>query len=182
MPVATYSNGMKRRLNLAVGLLHDPAVIVLDEPTVGVDAHSRHAIIKSLEDLAASGKTIFYCTHHLWEAETFCSRVAIMDSGEIVADDTPNRLIHAFGSGLIRLDMVPPVPDALLTHLTTLGAVRYPSETSVRFQFASAKPNRDLKSVLKLAEGLNVSVRGVQLLEPTLETVFLNLTGRSVRD
>ena len=78
--------------------------------------------------------------------------------------------------------MVPPVPDALLTHLTTLGAVRYPSETSVRFQFASAKPNRDLKSVLKLAEGLNVSVRGVQLLEPTLETVFLNLTGRSVRD
>jgi len=182
MPVSTYSNGMKRRLNLAVGLLHDPAVLILDEPTVGVDAHSRHAIIQSLENLAASGKTIFYCTHHLWEAEAFCSRVAIMDSGEIVADDTPSRLIHQFGTGLIRLDVVPPVPDELLNNLNTLGAFRYPSETSVRFQFASAEPNNDLESVLRLAAGLQVSVRAVQLMEPTLETVFLNLTGRSVRD
>lgn len=182
MPVSTYSNGMKRRLNLAIGLLHDPAVIILDEPTVGVDAHSRHAIIKSLEDLAASGKTIFYCTHHLWEAETFCSRVAIMDSGKIVADGTPSRLIHEFGSGLIRLDIAHPVPDELVNSLNRLGAFRYPSETSVRFQFASAEPNSDLESVLRLAAGLQVSVRAVQLLEPTLETVFLNLTGRSVRD
>jgi len=182
MSVSTYSNGMKRRLNLAIGLLHDPAVIILDEPTVGVDAHSRHAIIRSLEDLAASGKTILFCTHHLWEAETFCSRVVIMDSGKIVADGTPSRLIQEFGSGLIRLDIAPPVPDELLNNLKRLGAFHYPSETAVRFQFASAEPNRDLESVLSLSAGLQVSVRAVQLLEPTLETVFLNLTGRSVRD
>ena len=182
MTVSAYSNGMKRRLNLAVGLLHDPAVIVLDEPTVGIDAHSRHAIVNSLKDLINSGKTLLYCTHHLWEAEALCSRVAIMDSGRIIAMDTPRQLIRKHGTGLIRIELGHPVHGHLLETLQRNGAVQRSSERHAGFQFQSARPNADLERLLKLAEECNATVRSAQLLEPTLETVFLNLTGRSVRD
>jgi ABC-2 type transport system ATP-binding protein len=182
LPVSTYSNGMKRRLNLAIGLLHDPAVLILDEPTVGVDAHSRHAIVSSLKDLIESGKTILYCTHHLWEAEALCSRVAIMDLGCVIALDTPRKLILEHGTGLIRVELELPVNASLLCALEGLGAVRQASSRFAGFQLQSAEPNAALKKVLKLADEWGTGIRSAQLLEPTLETVFLNLTGRSVRD
>ena len=182
MAVSTYSNGMKRRLNLAVGLLHDPAVLILDEPTVGIDAHSRHAIVSSLKDLVLSGKTLLYCTHHLGEAETLCSRVAIMDSGQIIALDTPCKLIRQHGTGLIRVEFQLPVHDRLLETLRRLGAVRRSSDRSAGFQLQSSDPNTALEQLLKQAGEYGTTVRSAQLLEPTLETVFLNLTGRSVRD
>ena len=182
MTVSTYSNGMKRRLNLAVGMLHDPAVMVLDEPTVGIDAHSRHAIMNSLKDLIRSGKTLLYCTHHLWEAEALCSRVAIMDSGRIIAMDTPRQLILEHGTGLIHVDLEHPVHGHLLETLDRKGAIRRLSERFTGFQFQSPRPNVDLERVLKMAGECRTAVRSAQLLEPTLETVFLNLTGRSVRD
>jgi ABC-2 type transport system ATP-binding protein len=182
MTVSAYSNGMKRRLNLAVGLLHDPAVIVLDEPTVGIDAHSRHAIVNSLKDLIRSGKTLLYCTHHLWEAEALCSRVAIMDSGSIIALDTPVRLIEKYGTGLIRIEFVHPVHCHLLETLDRMGALQQSSERHSGFQLESDRANVDLERLLKLSEEYNTTVRSAQILEPTLETVFLNLTGRSVRD
>jgi ABC-2 type transport system ATP-binding protein len=182
MAVSAYSNGMKRRLNLAVGLLHDPAVIILDEPTVGIDAHSRHAILNSLEDLIRSGKTLLYCTHHLGEAEALCSRLAIMDSGRIIAMDTPRQLILTSGTGLIRIELEHPVHDRLVESLRQKDAARQSFERHVAFQFQSAKPNVDLEMLLSLASECNTVVRSAQLLEPSLETVFLNLTGRSVRD
>lgn len=182
VPVSTYSNGMKRRLNLAIGLLHDPPVLILDEPTVGVDAHSRHAIVSSLKDLIESGKTLLYCTHHLWEAEALCSRVAIMDLGRVIALDTPRQLIREHGTGLIRIEFELPVNESLLRSLEGLGAVRQASSRLAGFQFQSTEPNTALEKVLKLADAWGTGVRSAQLLEPTLETVFLNLTGRSVRD
>jgi ABC-2 type transport system ATP-binding protein len=182
VPVSTYSNGMKRRLNLAIGLLHDPAVLILDEPTVGVDAHSRNAIVSSLKDLIESGKTLLYCTHHLWEAEALCSRVAIMDLGRVIALDTPRQLIREQGTGLIRVEFELPVNESLLRSLKGLGAVRQASSRLAGFQFQSTEPNTALEKVLKLADEWGTGVRSAQLLEPTLETVFLNLTGRSVRD
>ena len=182
MAVSTYSNGMKRRLNLAVGLLHDPAVLILDEPTVGIDAHSRHAIVSSLKDLVRSGKTLLYCTHHLWEAETLCSRVGIMDSGQIIALDTPRKLVRQHGTGLIRIEFELPVHDRLLQVLRRFEAVRRSSDRSVGFQLRSSDPNTALEQLLKQAGECGTTVRSAQLLEPTLETVFLNLTGRSVRD
>jgi len=182
MAVSTYSNGMKRRLNLAVGLLHDPAVLILDEPTVGIDAHSCHAIVSSLKDLARSGKTLLYCTHHLWEAETLCSRVGIMDSGQIIALDTPRKLVRQHGTGLIRIEFELPVHERLLQVLRRFEAVRRSSDRSVGFQLQSSDPNTALEQLLKQAKECGTTVRSAQLLEPTLETVFLNLTGRSVRD
>jgi ABC-2 type transport system ATP-binding protein len=182
MAVSKYSNGMKRRLNLAVGLLHDPAALVLDEPTVGIDAQSRHAIVRGLKDLVRFGKALLFCTHHLWEAEALCSRVAIMDGGRIVALDTPRQLILQHGTGLIRVEFEPPADDNLLQGLQRLGAVRRSPEGPIGFQLQSSKPSAALERVLKLAGECGTTIRSAQLLEPNLETVFLNLTGRSVRD
>jgi ABC-2 type transport system ATP-binding protein len=182
MVVSAYSNGMKRRLNLAAGLLHDPAVLILDEPTVGIDAHSRHTIISELEELVRSGKTVLYCTHHLSEAESLCSRVAIMDSGQIIALDTPRELVRQHGKGLIRVEFESLVNDRMLQGLQRLGTVRRMSVASDEFQIQSAEPNIVLKKVLSRAGECGNAIRSMQLLEPTLETVFLNLTGRSISD
>ncbi len=182
MIVSTYSNGMKRRLNLAVGLLHDPAVMVLDEPTVGIDAHSRHAIVSTLKDLVRSGKTLLYCTHHLWEAETLCSRVGIMDSGQIIALDTPRQLILRHGTGLIYVEFNAQLSDHLFQGLKQIGDVRKSPGRSMGFQIQSSDSNMAMEQVLKLAGECGAAIRSAQLLEPTLETVFLNLTGRSLRD
>jgi ABC-2 type transport system ATP-binding protein len=91
--VKSYSGGMKRRLNLAIGLIHSPEIIFLDEPTVGVDIHSKLTIINHLEELNKKGVTIIYTSHHLKEAEDFCSRVALMDNGKVIALDTVAELI-----------------------------------------------------------------------------------------
>jgi ABC-2 type transport system ATP-binding protein len=93
--VSTYSGGMKRRLNLAIALLHDPQLLFLDEPTVGIDAQSRHMILSNLKELNRNGKTMIYTTHYLQEAETLCTRVAIMDQGRIIAEGNPGELAQS---------------------------------------------------------------------------------------
>jgi ABC-2 type transport system ATP-binding protein len=93
--VSTYSGGMKRRVNLIAGILHDPKILFLDEPTVGVDVQSRNVIIEHLKELNRKGTTIIYTSHHMEEAEHFCSRVAIIDHGRIIVEGTPNELIYA---------------------------------------------------------------------------------------
>jgi len=91
--VSTYSGGMKRRVNLIAGILHDPKILFLDEPTVGVDVQSRNVIIEHLKDVNASGTTIIYTSHHMEEAENFCTRVSIIDHGKILTQGTPGELI-----------------------------------------------------------------------------------------
>lgn len=103
--VSTYSGGMKRRVNLIAGILHDPKILFLDEPTVGVDVQSRNVIIDHLKELNNSGTTIIYTSHHMEEAEDFCSRVAIIDYGKIIAQGTPMELI-AKNDGCINLESV----------------------------------------------------------------------------
>lgn len=95
-PLGTYSGGMKRRVNLMAGILHDPEILFLDEPTVGIDVQSRHKIIDFLKDYNASGKTIFYTSHHMREAETLCTLVGIMDAGTLVAEGTPKELMSTY--------------------------------------------------------------------------------------
>jgi ABC-2 type transport system ATP-binding protein len=92
--LSTYSGGMKRRVNLIAGILHDPKILFLDEPTVGVDVQSRNVIIDHLKDLNKAGTTVIYTSHHMEEAELFCSRVAIIDNGNIIVEGTPKQLIE----------------------------------------------------------------------------------------
>ena len=108
-PVKTFSGGMQRRLNIAVGLIHMPEVLFLDEPTVGVDPQSRNFIFEHVEELKAGGMTILYTTHYMEEAERLCDRVAIVDQGRVLALDTPHHLVSLIGGGVIRAEVPPGV-------------------------------------------------------------------------
>ena len=115
--VSTFSNGMKRRLNIAIGMLHNPELLILDEPTVGVDAHVRQVILENLQTLNQNGLTILLTTHHMEEAQRLCDRVAIMDKGCIIALDTPSALIDDLGKGIVRACFNKPIPLLSLIHI-----------------------------------------------------------------
>lgn len=168
--VITYSGGMKRRLNIACALVHDPEIILLDEPTVGVDPQSRNHIFECIENLGKQGKTIIYTTHYMEEAQRLCSRVAIMDHGKILAMDTVDALINEYGGRSViyaELKKLPDNPSDLPGKL---------AGQSLRFE--SSQP---LEAVGKLSsEG--IAFVKLHIDQPDLETVFLTLTGRSLRD
>jgi ABC-2 type transport system ATP-binding protein len=152
---STYSGGMKRRLNLAAAVLHDPELVLLDEPTVGVDPQSRNAIFDNIEALKARGRTIVYTTHYMEEAERLCDRVAIIDRGRILALDTVPNLVRQHGGTPVLVAEV----DG--------------SERRIETQDPLASLNQ-----LAAAGGLG----SFHVERPTLEQVFLRLTGRQLRD
>jgi ABC-2 type transport system ATP-binding protein len=151
----TYSGGMKRRLNLAAALVHDPELILLDEPTAGVDPQSRNAIFESIETLRAQGRTIVYTTHYMEEAERLCERVGIIDHGRLLAVDTVAALLGRYGG------------------TPTLVLARAGREHRVQTMDPLGELNR-LAAIEPVGE--------FRLERPTLEQVFLRLTGRQLRD
>jgi len=153
--VAVYSGGMKRRLNLAVALVHEPEVLFLDEPTAGVDPQSRNAIFQAIERLQESGRTIVYTTHYMEEAERLCNRVGIMDHGRLLDVGNVPELLERHGG------------CSLLTAQTNTGSL-------------SARTGDPLGQLNKWQQ--DHALRSFTLQPPDLETVFLNLTGRSLRD
>ena len=180
--VETFSGGMKRRLNLAAALLHDPQILLLDEPTVGVDPQSRNAIFENLETLKKRGKTLVYPTHYMEEAERLCDRIVIIDHGKVIADDTLqglHRLLPISNVIAIELDNVDGFkPEQLLT---------LPEVKSSELQEGTLRVGvRDLpagaNSILQWLAKNGHSYHHVVSERPDLETVFLTLTGRSLRD
>lgn len=166
--IATYSGGMKRRINIAVALIHQPQVLLLDEPTVGVDPQSRNHIFDCIEQLQADGMTVLYTTHYMEEAQRLCDRVAIMDHGKLLALDTVPGLVRQHGgrsvvTGLILDDGGAEIPG----HADADG-----------FRFESNEP---LDEVARLS-GQGVQFQTLSIAQPDLESVFLTLTGRSLRD
>lgn len=180
--VATFSNGMKRRLNLALGLLHEPDILILDEPTVGVDTQSRSAILESLEALNRSGVTVLYTTHYIEEAQRLCRRIAILDYGELIALDTPTALIHGFGRCLIRIEFHEAFDETLLREMKHFGSVRVLDDQKQRIHLETDHTEETLKDLLALRERRGVLFKTLDIVEPNLETVFIHLTGRSLRD
>ena len=180
--VETFSGGMKRRLNLAAALLHDPQILLLDEPTVGVDPQSRNAIFENLETLKKRGKTLVYTTHYMEEAERLCDRIVIIDHGKVIADDTLQGLhclLPISNVIAIELDNVDGFkPEQLLT---------LPEVKSSELQEGTLRVGvRDLpagaNSILQWLAKNGHSYHHVVSERPDLETVFLTLTGRSLRD
>ncbi len=153
--VSTFSGGMKRRLNLAAALVHDPQLLLLDEPTAGVDPQSRNRILELVRVLAAQGKTIVYTTHYMEEAAKVCHRVGIVDHGRLLDIGTPRELIARHGG----LSVVVVVQDGVEVRIETSD----PAGEVAR----------------QLSSG---SVHGVRVEQPDLESVFLKLTGRSLRE
>ena len=178
--VSTFSNGMKRRLNIAIGLLHHPQILILDEPTVGVDAHMRQTIIDNLKALNKEGLTVLYTTHHMHEAERLCDRVAIMDKGKIIAMETPSALMAASGKGIIRIRLSKPALREQIEPLAELGSLTLFDSTVLHIQLAADTADNIFEKVAVLAEKADISIKGIDILEPSLESVFLHLTGRSV--
>ncbi len=173
-PVREFSGGMKRRLNIASALLHDPDFFVLDEPTVGVDPQSRNLIFEALEAQRDSGKTLLYTTHYMEEAERLCERVAIMDGGRVIAEgeiSELHRLIPSDCTVHVEVSHGASPPE-------TIPGARNVKRHGRRVSFEVD----DLKMDLPVALAAFPSIEEVQTERPTLEEVFLHLTGRSLRD
>jgi ABC-2 type transport system ATP-binding protein len=181
-PVETFSNGMKRRLNIAIGLLHEPAVLILDEPTVGIDAQSRSAILESLKSLNLNGMTVLYTTHYIEEAQDLCNRVAIMDQGKIIALDAPRALIQSLGKGIIRMEFHQSLDESLLGRIKTYGSVTWVDGQRKRVHLETDRTAPTLQELLDLKESRQAFFKTLDVIEPDLETVFIHLTGRALRD
>ena len=181
----TYSGGMQRRLNLAAGLLHEPELLILDEPTVGVDPQSRNHIFDNVERLNRDqGVSIVYTTHYMEEAERLCDRVGIIDHGKIVALDTPRALIESLGGGVIQIGIDPGQSEQVTEILAALASVQAvgpgPDERLLNIEAESAR--HALVDVMQAMNAAALEVETVRILEPNLESVFLRYTGRSLRD
>ena len=181
--VADFSGGMKRRLNLAAALLHDPQVLLLDEPTVGVDPQSRNAIFDNLETLKARGKTIVYTTHYMEEAERLCDRILIVDRGTIIANDSVPALLRTLpAANLLRVTFAEhsAMPD--LDRLHALTGVQHAELRDGTLTVSLADLSSTVPIVLADLAMQRCSLQHISTEKPTLEDVFLSLTGRSLRD
>ncbi len=180
--VGTFSGGMKRRLNLAAALLHDPQILLLDEPTVGVDPQSRIAIFDNLETLKKRGKTLIYTTHYMEEAERLCDRIVIIDHGKVIANDT-----------LPQLHKLLPVTNVIAVDLDRASGFKpepmlaLPEVKSAELEQGTLRVgvhdlSRGAPVILRWLAENGYSYHHVSSEQPDLETVFLTLTGRSLRD
>jgi ABC-2 type transport system ATP-binding protein len=180
--VKTYSGGMKRRLNIAAGLLHQPEVLFLDEPTVGVDPQSRNAIFEHVERLRDEGMTVLYTTHYMEEAERLCDRVAIVDEGLIIALDTPRKLTADLGGGIIHLGVANGMADGVLERIQALPEIQVVTRLNGRIEIQANHAQEGLIHLLELFSQTDTDITALEVLEPNLETVFLHLTGKRLRD
>jgi len=178
--VHTFSGGMKRRLNLAAALLHDPQVLLLDEPTVGVDPQSRNAIFDNLETLKNLGKTLVYTTHYMEEAERLCDRVVIVDHGKVVASDTLKGLYRRLpATNILTIDLTEPSALGDISHIP--GALKA-ELNGHRLTCWLTDLSSGASAVLNWLTTRGLRYDSVATETPTLEAVFLQLTGRSLRD
>jgi ABC-2 type transport system ATP-binding protein len=178
--VGTYSGGMKRRANIAAGLLHEPRLLILDEPTVGVDPQSRNAI---LETVGALGIAVLYTTHYMEEAAKLCRRVGVIDDGKLIAEGTPASLISAHGGqDRVRLTCEGPGVDALGEACRQLPSVGGVETFDDGLQLETDHGAAVLPALVELAGRHAVELTGVEVLAPDLEGVFLALTGKALRD
>lgn len=176
----TFSGGMKRRLNLAAAVVHRPKLLLLDEPTTGVDPQSRNHIFDQVKALNAAGMTVIYTSHYMEEVQTLCPRLAILDGGRVRACDTlPNLLRRLDAAARVRLDRVPP---GLLDRVAALPGVKASAATPAGLDVTAADVAPVLPRLLAACGEFGASPTGIDLDQPTLERVFLSLTGRELRD
>lgn len=168
--VRTFSGGMKRRLNLSCALVHEPPILLLDEPTVGVDPQSRNLIFEKIDTFRREGLTVVYTTHYMEEAQRLCDTVAIMDNGKILASGTVDYLISKHGGKAVIQAELEALPDP---------SVMMPGKLEgMLLRFNTARPLEDIAAL----NSQGVAFRSLRVDRPDLESVFLNLTGRSLRD
>jgi ABC-2 type transport system ATP-binding protein len=202
--VQDFSGGMKRRVNIAAGLVHQPRLLFLDEPTVGVDPQSRNHIFESVIRLNRErGMSIIYTSHYMEEVELLCNRVAIVDQGQIIALDTIRNLISTLGGGIIQIGL-PHIDETLHAQLAALPAVKEatilpppvapppaegeappegkPIHAGVVVKIMAEHSQRALVNTIGFLNEHDITLTSLEILEPNLESVFLDLTGKKLRE
>jgi ABC-2 type transport system ATP-binding protein len=182
----TYSGGMKRRLDLASALVHRPEVLILDEPTEGLDPQSRTALWEELEKISAAGTTMLLTTHYMEEADRLSSRLAIIDNGQIVVEGAPAELKRGVGADAVLLQLESPDGDGQLAEVRRLleglvaadGVAHHPAGIALAVPNASAA----IPELLRRLDGNGLPIAGLQMSQPSLDDVFMKYTGRRIRE
>ncbi len=181
--VQTYSGGMKRRLNIAVALIHNPEIVMLDEPTVGIDPQSRNAIFDHLERLRSMGKSILYSTHYMEEAERLCNRIVILDNGRVIANDTVANLKAMLpASDLVDIEFTGTLDAMQRARLSELGEFDVTTENNARLTVSLKSIVNELPAMLAIIAGVDATIAHLSTRRAGLEALFLHLTGRQLRD
>lgn len=180
--VGTFSGGMKRRLNLAIGLLNQPKLILLDEPTVGVDPQSRNHIFESIHYLVKELKmSVIYTTHYMEEAENLCDRVAIYDQGIILDIDTTAALLAKYGQKQLEIQFKN-MSESLLEQIKNIGNIEFVHYIEETLIVGSSKLAESTEHILRIVRENGLAVNKFNVRESDLEDVFLKLTGKKLRD
>lgn len=180
--IERYSGGMKRRINIAAGVLHKPKVLLMDEPTVGIDPQSRNHILETVQALNASGMTVLYTSHYMEEVELLCDRVGIMDHGAIIAEGTLPQLRQLVGGRDVISVTADGLTDAAAASVRALPGVERVDRTEDALAVITPDSGAVLGGVVSALEAADARITAVEVAEPDLESVFLHLTGKSLRD
>lgn len=182
--VKTYSGGMKRRVNIGIGLLHKPKLLFMDEPTVGIDPQSRRAILDSVKELNRQGMTILYTTHYMEEAQELSDRVGIIDHGELIALGTQEELTRQVDETdtLVLHIAENEDPEPLANRLRALDGVRRADAIDHEISIITDSAQNLIAPAVHTAEEAGIKIFSIDIREPNLEAVFLQLTGRALRD
>ncbi|MFZ6817679.1 ABC transporter ATP-binding protein [Undibacterium sp. Ji22W] len=181
---SSFSGGMKRRLNIAAALLHDPQLLILDEPTVGIDPQSRNAIFDALEILKAQGRTLIYTSHYMEEVERLADHIVIIDHGKIIANESPAELVQRMpAQAALTVNLVSSMDEACLRHLIHQAGVQkvLTKDEGKSLEILLSASDQALP-ILNFIQQQNCQVSHFATAKTTLEDVFLTLTGRSLRD
>lgn len=180
--VSKYSGGMKRRLNIGIALLHKPDVVIMDEPTVGIDPQSRRNILDSVMELNQRGMTVFYTTHYMEEAQELSDHIAIMDHGKIIASGTHNELVKIVGE-LDRIELTINTESVnVIEAWQSIAGVQQVTAENGHITLLADDSNIVLPEIFEAAAKADSRITSVDIQEPNLEAVFLHLTGRALRD
>ena len=180
--IETFSGGMKRRINIGAALMHDPELLIMDEPTVGIDPQSRNHILETVKGLNEKGMTVIYTSHYMEEVEYLCKRIAIIDHGEVIALGTKNELCRRLAGGTIIQLKINQVTASYLQKLKSIEDVEDILTNEETLDIFVKSKETTLSAIVETSVASNVQIHSLDIKEPNLEALFLQLTGRSLRD